>query len=91
MSQKMKPWTKIGISRATWYRHNKPTTKPQRRQRMTQPQIAKALHISVRSMQRTWRVLRLKPEFEPMLRKGEVKSATIERLLLLGYDLTPDK
>jgi hypothetical protein len=50
-----KPWEAIGISRATWYRHGKPTEKPKR------TSIARAARAmgasSTRTFQRINRVL----------------------------------
>lgn len=41
------PWLAIGISRANWYRHGKPATKPQL---TTQAEAAKLMDTSVRSL-----------------------------------------
>src|SRR5262245_17128917 len=49
MRQSPKPWEAIGMSRATWYRHGKPTEKPTR---YTQADVAKILGISLRTTQR---------------------------------------
>jgi hypothetical protein len=54
---RQQPWDAIGMSRATWYRHGKPTTKPAKRK--TDLQIAKMFGTSLRSMQRTKRAGRL--------------------------------
>jgi hypothetical protein len=43
------PWKAIGMSRAGWYRHGKPTTKPKR---YTQADIAKIAGVSLRTIQR---------------------------------------
>jgi uncharacterized protein YoaH (UPF0181 family) len=47
---KLRPWEAIGMSRASWYRHGKPTKKPEPRQ--TQKDIAEVLGVSVRTVQR---------------------------------------
>ena len=44
------PWLALGMSRATWYRHGKPSEKPPKRE--TQAGMAKRLGISVRTIQR---------------------------------------
>ena len=43
------------MSRASWYRHGKPTTKPHRR---TQAEIAASARVSIRTIQRVARELR---------------------------------
>jgi hypothetical protein len=43
------PWSAIGMSRASWYRHGKPTTKPKR---YTCADIAKVTGWSIRTIQR---------------------------------------
>ena len=45
----MRPWEEFGMSRATWYRHGKPTEKPKR---YTQADIAKVTGVSIRTVQR---------------------------------------
>jgi hypothetical protein len=52
-------WEEVGMSRATWYRLGKPTTKPSR---VTQKQQALLLNVSVRSIQRARRIQRLSDE-----------------------------
>src|ERR1700732_3033760 len=59
---KVRPWEAIGMSRATWYRHGKPTTKPTKLK--THAQVAKMFGTSLRSMQRSKRALKLAPEIE---------------------------
>jgi hypothetical protein len=73
------PWAKIGMSRATWYRHGKPATKPRK---VTQAQIAATMKVSVRTMQRTKRVAREAPELLPAIRSGEVSVTEAERAIL---------
>jgi predicted nucleotidyltransferase len=43
------PWAAIGMSRASWYRAGKPTTKPKR---YTHAEIAKITGWSIRTIQR---------------------------------------
>jgi uncharacterized protein YoaH (UPF0181 family) len=43
------PWETAGMSRASWYRHGKPTKKPTR---FTQKEIAEILGVSLRTAQR---------------------------------------
>lgn len=45
----VRQWEAIGMSRASWYRHGKPTEKPHRN---TQKDLAKILGVSVRTIQR---------------------------------------
>jgi hypothetical protein len=58
------PWERIGVSRATWYRQGKPTTKPTR---ITQKQLAEQWDISLRRLQRASRILREAPDLEPLI------------------------
>ena len=53
MRQTEKPWTALGISRATWYRHGKPT---EWHKLLTQVEEAKRGGLSLRSYQRFARV-----------------------------------
>ena len=62
------PWLALGISRATWYRLGKPTT---RRPRQTQAMTAKRAGFSLRSMQRASRVAREAPELAVQVQAGE--------------------
>jgi DNA-binding transcriptional regulator LsrR (DeoR family) len=55
------PWEAIGMSRASWYRHGKPTTKPQQ---MTQTQIAAMMGVSLRTVQRVIRQRKQEREAE---------------------------
>ena len=60
------PWQKIGISRATWYRHGKPTKKPKPKSRMVVNPAAQIIGQKRRTYQRMLRVLasdlRVRPE-----------------------------
>jgi hypothetical protein len=49
MRRSARPWKMLGMSRATWYRHGKPTEKPKR---YRQADVAKILGVSVRTIQR---------------------------------------
>jgi hypothetical protein len=69
------PWVAIGISRATWYRQGKPTRKAYR---LTQPQAAARLKVSVRSLQRANRVKRLAPELVWPLANGKLTARAAE-------------
>jgi hypothetical protein len=51
--QKEKPWVALGISRATWYRHEKPT---EWHKRSTQADEAKMGGLSLRTYERFARV-----------------------------------
>jgi hypothetical protein len=77
--QKQPPWIAIGMSRASWYRHGKPDTKPAR---MTQALKARMLDIGVRTIQRADRVMRLAPELEPLILSGEMSLAKAEKFVI---------
>ena len=51
-----KPWTEIGMSRASWYRHGKPATKPKRE---TRADLAQSIGVSVRTI---YRAVALEPQ-----------------------------
>ena len=51
------PWQAVGMSRSAWYRHGKPTDKPE--SRITQKWLAKGIGKSVRTLQRGFRAIRL--------------------------------
>lgn len=53
MRQKDKPWEQLGISRATWYRHDKPT---EWRRLSTHADDAKENRMSLRSYERLMRI-----------------------------------
>jgi hypothetical protein len=78
MRQSARPWEKIGISRATWYRHGKPTEKP--RKPKTAPEIAKQIGVtSTRTYYRTMRAL--KSDLGPFVTAGHLSVAQVDRLL----------
>lgn len=66
----MTPWAAIGISRATWYRHGKPDTKPQR---MTQARV--------RTIQRAARVKRDAPKLVPLIAARKMSVGYAEKLI----------
>ena len=72
------PWDKIGMSRASWYRHGKPTTKPVR---VTQKRAAAAVGVSVRTAQRTARSAREAPYLLPLIERGELTAGVAELYL----------
>ena len=75
MRQTPKPWDAIGVSRATWYRHGKPTQKPTR---VTQEQMAKAFGVSVRTIQRD-RALAIKRTLDKMRKaKAEGRELNVQ-------------
>jgi hypothetical protein len=67
------PWTAIGMSRATWYRHGKPATKPDRPK--TNAEIARSISVSLRTLYRARkefkdnRIARLREYQLPLVRK----------------------
>jgi len=74
----IRPWETIGMSRATWYRRGKPTTKPT--PRITQAHAAKTMNVSLRTVQRAARVLRLRPELGVLIESGHMRIAMAEEL-----------
>jgi DNA-binding MurR/RpiR family transcriptional regulator len=56
MRHEPKPWTAIGMSRASWYRHGKPAARPTKRK--TVAEIAREIHVSQRTFYRARRKLR---------------------------------
>jgi hypothetical protein len=46
----MRPWERLEMSRATWYRHGKPKKKPRRPK--TQRDLARERGVSLRTVQR---------------------------------------
>jgi hypothetical protein len=73
-----RPWDEVGISRATWYRHGKPTEKP--RKPKTVPEIAVRVGASsTRTYQRTMRALN--SELGPYVTAGRLSATQADRLL----------
>jgi hypothetical protein len=73
-----KPWQAIGISRATWYRHGKPTEKPKRSSEAAQ---ARAAGVSLRTHQRIMRVMGADTDLAVVMLKGWVKPGRAERVI----------
>ena len=98
VDQSLKQWEAIGMSRASWYRHGKPSEKPDRR--ITQASIAKITGASLRTIQRDAanarqdeRKANIKRVHEYMaqgysqdeachLRAAELRATAIEKLLI---------
>src|SRR5215467_8389444 len=80
MRQTPKPWEAIGMSRASWYRHGKPSEKPQR---FTKAMWAHMHRVSLRTMSRIdHRVTNGRDEdFALMLLRGEIKPGLAERII----------
>jgi hypothetical protein len=72
------PWERIGVSRATWYRHGKPTVKPIR---ITLEQTAKAMNVSLRSAQRARRIQREAPDLVPLVQARKLTLAKAEQIV----------
>jgi hypothetical protein len=47
------PWAAIGMSRASWYRHGKPATKPAKPE--TRAEMARRIHVSQRTLYRVFK------------------------------------
>jgi hypothetical protein len=78
MRQKLKPWEGLGISRATWYRHGQPTTKPSR---VTQAEMARIGRISLRTLQRTARIQKSALELMPLIMSGQLSRGFVDQLM----------
>ena len=78
MRQRPKPWTVLGISRATWYRHGKPTKKPIRE---TQATFALQTGRSVRTLQRLMRIERACPELTNLITDREISIGKAEQMV----------
>src|SRR5262245_27147761 len=76
-----KPWEAIGMSRATWYRHGKPTEKPQLIMDLSYTAIAGRERVSVRTVQRMHRVLGADAELARAVREGLGKWGQAEWLI----------
>jgi hypothetical protein len=77
--RKPKPWEAIGMSRATWYRHGKPTEKPRR---ITVADEARRAGLSVRTHQRIMRVMTADIDLAAlMLEHGWCKPGQAERIV----------
>jgi hypothetical protein len=82
---RQKPWTAIGMSRASWYRHGKPTTKPVK---TTDAQLAKQLNIKLRTLQRAKRLYAY-PELREAIERGELTAHAAEQFLLRELNRLP--
>jgi hypothetical protein len=79
MRQTIKPWEAIGISRASWYRHGKPTEKPQR---ITVADEARRAGVSKRTHQRIMRVMRKDADLAVlMIRDGWCKPGQADEVI----------
>jgi hypothetical protein len=78
-----KPWEALGISRATWYRRDKPTEQPIRRGRgpFSQRKMAAGNHVSLRTQQRLDRILEFDSDLWFLTVKGHIKPAQAERII----------
>ena len=78
MRQKPKPWEQVGMSRANWYRHSKPTAKPVRRP--TVAEQAAFVKISLRTYQRCRRAFE-HPLLKALLLAGKMKPGEADWLM----------
>jgi hypothetical protein len=78
MRQTSKPWETVGMSRASWYRHGKPTEKPPKRE--TQAEAIKRLGGSVRTLQRVLRIYR-EPDLMKLVADGKLSIGKAEALV----------
>jgi hypothetical protein len=85
MRQCTKQWEALGMSRATWYRHSKPSKKP--KHKMTQAEIAKAAHISLRGFQRARRIARFAPDLMPLVQDGSLMLGSAEKMLADRFNI----
>ena len=72
----LRPWEAIGMSRATWYRRGKPTTKQEPKQ--TQKDLAEAFGVSVRTIQRDRAIAGKKTIEEIRKAKAEGRELDVE-------------
>jgi hypothetical protein len=77
-SETPKPWQALGMSRATWYRHGKPTERPWR---LSIEQAAMVMNVSVRSIESAQRVIKFAPELEPLIMAGKLKLHRAEEII----------
>jgi hypothetical protein len=77
--RQIKPWEAIGMSRASWYRHGKPTEKPER---TSVAAAARAAGVSVRTHQRIMRVMAADMDLAvAMLKHGWCKPGQAEAII----------
>jgi hypothetical protein len=75
---KQNPWTAIGMSRASWYRHGKPTKKPVKQ---TLAQWCAEHGAKLRTIQRYKRVFK-DPELREAVDRGELTAHAAEQYLI---------
>jgi hypothetical protein len=74
---RQQPWEVIGISRATWYRYGKPTSKPEKRPTQKENAAKHSVSLSyLRTLQRRLRVERIKKEL-PTAEREKLEAALI--------------
>jgi hypothetical protein len=71
----VRPWEAVGMSRASWYRHGKPTAKPT--PTITQKRMAEAFGVSLRTIQRD-RAVALHKAFAEEVPKAEAEDRAID-------------
>ena len=78
-----KPWEAIGMSRASWYRHGKPTESPMRRGQgpYSQRKMAAGNHVSLRTQQRMDRIMEFDSDLWMLTVNGNIKPAQAERIV----------
>jgi hypothetical protein len=74
-----KPWEAIGMSRASWYRHGKPTEKP--RKPNTAADEARLGRVSVRTYHRIMRVIKADVDLAVLMGDGWCKPGQAERIV----------
>jgi predicted DNA-binding transcriptional regulator AlpA len=81
------PWQAIGMSRASWYRHGKPETKPHKR--ITEKEAAAIMDVPLRTLQRVRRVRRNGPALLPFVQDQTISLGRAEEIITGAYDM-PD-
>jgi hypothetical protein len=77
-----KPWEAIGMSRASWYRHGKPSEKPKRLGAAQRVQLFLGRSVSNRTAQRIERVMDADMDLAVlMLRDGWCKPGQAEQIV----------
>jgi hypothetical protein len=71
------------MSRASWYRHGKPTEKPTRRGQgpFSQRKNAASIHVSLRTMQRIDRIMEFDFDLWMLTLHGHIKPAQAEKII----------
>jgi len=80
---KVRQWEALGMSRASWYRHGKPTEKPMRRGQgpFSQRKMAAGNHVSLRTQQRMDRIAEFDGDLWGLTVEGHIKPAQAERII----------